>query len=127
MTDDLIDAAYLAWVVASCWVVALVLPVIWRRVKARDFDREFWFALGIFLSWFGGGVLIRGWFLAWREGMRHGVDTSWMLHHPAIVIGSVVVICGALLHVSSFAARRSTMIWAAGSVAAAFAGHLLFI
>lgn len=106
MVKSVIQSGYVAWTVLALIVVVMIVLTMIRKAKDREFDREFMFALAIFLSFLGGGVITRGWWLAWRFQFDEGIDVSWMVEHPMVIIGIVTVCAGALLHIRSFSLTR---------------------
>lgn len=102
MLSQLIDVIYSMWLLSAFLVLIQIVPLLRLKAVNREFDREFWMATGIFLSWAGGGVLIRGWFLVWHQGPKIGFDTAWMLPNWFVVVAGLVVIAGAVLHIRSF-------------------------
>lgn len=103
--EEGLATTYVLWALTAGLVSLLSFLVIRPKIKNKEFDDVFWFALAIFVSWFFAG-LHRVWFGIRRWLELNGTDSMWMINHWAPFILSIIVTAGGILHVRTLSKRR---------------------
>ena len=101
-----IQLLYGVWAATGTVIAVLFGRACLRALGKGEIGERFFFSLGIFLSWFGGAVITRGWWLAWRGGLDSGVEVGWMTDHWVVSFGAMLVVTGGVLHIRTATVHR---------------------
>jgi len=102
----LILAFYDGLIVAALIVAILSGKVLFQSHKKKTYDPVFYFSLAITIAWVGTAS-IRIWFRIWKDGKLNGIDTTWMLNHPFLIVLISILITGGILHVRTLTQEKT--------------------
>ena len=101
-----ISAAMAGWFFLSVPIVYYHGRLILSGLYRRNLNPPWLLSVGIFLSWLGGGVIVRGWYTAFFTADQFGYDVGWMGQHITVLLGVFVILVGGHIHLHALLANR---------------------